>query len=146
MPNDEQNEPMQRWTIHVDKAHKLWRTVERRLLDGFTTDGRLYLTCTLAEAQAVARQVVATRLQGNGWPTRTVGKGDDQRQTADLQYATCDRCSWTGTYRWGATVNGKIAHEAECYQCQGKGYQDQEDQKRNYGYNMHLIRSAFNAA
>lgn len=139
---------IQRWTVHVPKAHKIWRTVNRRHLDGFTTDGRLYLTCTLAEAQSIARQVVATRLQGNGWPTRTVGgtNGRERREVADLQYTACDHCGCSGEYRWGPCINGAPPQfGGTCHQCQGKGYQDQEDQRRNYGYINHMIRQAFNA-
>lgn len=140
------NDKMQRWTVHVPKAHKVWRTVDRRHLDGFTTDGKLYVTCTLAEAQAIARQLAATRLQGCGWPMRTVGRGDSKREVADLQYRACDHCQNTGEYRWGACINGAPPQfGGTCHQCQGKGYQDADDQRRNYGYINHAIRKAFAA-
>jgi hypothetical protein len=144
--NEQTNDYMQRWTVHVPNAHKVWRTVDRRVLDGFTTDGRLYLHCTLAEAQAVARQLAATRLQGNGWPVRTVGRDDDKREVADLQYRACDHCQCSGEYRWGPCINGAPPQfGGVCHQCQGKGYQDQDDQRRNYGYINHTIREAFHA-
>jgi hypothetical protein len=134
----------QRWTVHVPLAHKIWRTIDRRKLDGFSQEGHLYLTCTLAEAQAIARQTGATRLQGNGWPTRIVGRGESRRERPDLEFATCDNCGNTGSYAWGACVNGKMTHRGNCFQCQGKGYQDRDDQKRNFGYFNHLCRKAFN--
>jgi hypothetical protein len=146
MNTDTQYQPtdnQQRWTIHVPDAHKIWRTLPRRALDGFSQDA-LYLTCTLAEAQAAARQVGATRLQGNGWPTRIVGRGQSKRERPDLEFETCDNCGWTGSYAWGACVNGKMTHRGNCFQCQGKGYQDRDDQKRNFGYFNHLCRKAFN--
>lgn len=54
----------------------------------------------------------------------------------------CDRCGGSGLYHWGACVNGKMSHSGDCYRCQGKGVQDQDDMRRNYGHTMHMIRSA----
>ena len=34
---------------------------------------------------------------------------------------TCYRCAGTGTYRWGAFINGVASHEGPCFACQGGG-------------------------
>ena len=49
----------------------------------------------------------------------------------------CNRCRGTGTYVWGAVVNGVPSHSGPCFRCKGKGYQDQADARRNFGYDMH---------
>lgn len=50
----------------------------------------------------------------------------------------CDRCTGSGQYQWGACVNGKMTHSAQCYRCQGKGHFNQEDYRRNWGYDQHI--------
>jgi DnaJ-class molecular chaperone len=51
----------------------------------------------------------------------------------------CGKCRGTGTYRWGASVNGKSAHEGTCFSCQGTGKQSAADIKRNHTYNRYKI-------
>ena len=34
---------------------------------------------------------------------------------------TCDRCGGTGTYVWGAIINGVPQYAGECYKCEGAG-------------------------
>jgi DnaJ-class molecular chaperone len=53
---------------------------------------------------------------------------------------TCEKCSGSGKYRWGAVVNGKATHEGTCWSCQGTGKQTKKDMKRNRGYNFYKIR------
>lgn len=52
----------------------------------------------------------------------------------------CDRCSGSGVYVWGGTVNGKPVREGECFRCHGKGHQDATDRKRNQNYDRYGIR------
>ena len=54
----------------------------------------------------------------------------------------CDRCT-NGTYYWGAVVNGRPTHSGECFRCEGKGYQNMSDFRRNRGYDNHAVRRAF---
>ena len=54
----------------------------------------------------------------------------------------CERCDH-GTYYWGGTVNGVPVHSGECFRCEGKGYQNMSDFRRNRGYDKHAIRRAF---
>lgn len=54
----------------------------------------------------------------------------------------CERCNGTGTYSWGGTINGKPVHTGDCYQCEGRGTQGQDDYRRNYGYTLHMIVNA----
>lgn len=129
------------FTVHIPRAPKLWRAVDRRYLYGFDAS-RLYLDCDIDTARVIARQVGADRLQRNGWPR--VAARDGQRIA--IPYLACERCRNTGTYRWGPCINGRPpVHSASCFQCEGKGYQDDADQRRNFGYFNHLCRKAFAA-
>jgi DnaJ-class molecular chaperone len=51
----------------------------------------------------------------------------------------CCKCHGTGTYRWGATVNGKTAHSGKCHSCGGTGRQTKRDIYRNLAYNRYKI-------
>jgi hypothetical protein len=51
----------------------------------------------------------------------------------------CCKCKGTGTYGWGASVNGKMTHSGTCYSCSGTGKQTVKDIKRNNTYNKHKI-------
>lgn len=57
----------------------------------------------------------------------------------------CGHCQGTGIYRWGASINGVMTHSGDCYRCQGKGWQSDDDRRRNWGYDNHAIRRAFAA-
>jgi len=56
------------------------------------------------------------------------------RSTKSTSFADidCIACDSTGIYE----DNG-----GACYRCKGKGYQDEADQKRNYGYDLHHPRT-----
>ena len=54
----------------------------------------------------------------------------------------CDRCRGTGTYSWGACVNGRMEHSGTCFRCQGKGYLTMSDSRRCYGYDNYAISTA----
>lgn len=49
----------------------------------------------------------------------------------------CSNCGGSGIYRWGACVNGVMSKSGPCFRCEGKGYQDEADRRRNYGYDNH---------
>jgi DnaJ-class molecular chaperone len=51
----------------------------------------------------------------------------------------CCKCRGTGTYSWGAVVNGKQAKTGECYSCRGTGEQSIKQIRTNHAYNRHKI-------
>jgi DnaJ-class molecular chaperone len=51
----------------------------------------------------------------------------------------CIKCSGTGTYKWGAIVNGKATHSGDCHSCRGTGQQTKKDIGRNHAYNRHKL-------
>jgi hypothetical protein len=56
----------------------------------------------------------------------------------------CERCSGTGTYCWGGTVNGVPVHSADCARCAGKGVLTFDDMRRGRAYDNYAISRAFN--
>lgn len=54
----------------------------------------------------------------------------------------CARCQGSGTYYWGASVNGVMSHSGTCYACEGKGRLNQDDFRRNWGYWNYAIAAA----
>ena len=53
----------------------------------------------------------------------------------------CGKCRGSGSYNWGAVVNGKPTKTGPCHSCGGTGRQTHSDIKRNEAYNRHkLIR------
>ena len=46
----------------------------------------------------------------------------------------CQKCRGTGTYSWGAIVNGRATKSGPCYGCKGTGRQTDGDIKRNTTY------------
>ena len=55
---------------------------------------------------------------------------------------TCERCKGSGTYSWGASINGKMTHSAPCARCAGKGYMTFDDMRRGRAYDNHAIARA----
>lgn len=55
----------------------------------------------------------------------------------------CDKCKGTGTYRWGASVNGRMSHAGTCFSCRGTGRQDGRQIRTNHTYNRHKIARMF---
>jgi DnaJ-class molecular chaperone len=51
----------------------------------------------------------------------------------------CCKCRGTGTYRWGASINGKSQFEGTCHSCRGTGQQSGRQIKINETYNRHKI-------
>jgi RecJ-like exonuclease len=53
----------------------------------------------------------------------------------------CERCHGTGQYRGVSKKNGRPIG-GDCYRCQGKGWQDRDDVKRNRAYDRHQFEEA----
>jgi hypothetical protein len=55
---------------------------------------------------------------------------------------TCVWCSGSGKYySGGAVVNGRYTGTVGvCYRCNGKGYQTDDDRRRNAYYDRHIRR------
>ena len=53
----------------------------------------------------------------------------------------CPRC-FSGTYYWGACINGKMSHSAPCARCSGKGRMNFDDMRRGRAYDRHAISRA----
>lgn len=51
----------------------------------------------------------------------------------------CPKCSGTGTYNWGAVVNGTPTHSGPCHSCKGTGTQDKRQIATNHAYNRHKL-------
>ena len=51
----------------------------------------------------------------------------------------CNKCKGTGTYYWGAVVNGKPSKSGPCHSCGATGQQTKRDIARNHAYNRHKI-------
>jgi hypothetical protein len=51
----------------------------------------------------------------------------------------CAKCRGTGTYCWGAVVNGKPTHSGMCFSCQGTGKQSSKQIRRNRTYNKYKV-------
>lgn len=57
----------------------------------------------------------------------------------------CRRCAGTGAFITG-TLNGQPTGPGGiCYRCEGKGYRNDADERRNYGYDMHAFSRAARA-
>lgn len=52
---------------------------------------------------------------------------------------TCVKCRGTGTYSWGAVVNGKPTNSGQCYSCRGTGQQSVKQIKTNNAYNRYKV-------
>ena len=75
--------------------------------------------------------------------TPTEGASPNPRKYRTRKPVPCDKCRGTGTYYWGAMVNGVMTHSGPCFRCEGQGTQTDGDQRRNYGYDNFAIRAAF---
>jgi DnaJ-class molecular chaperone len=51
----------------------------------------------------------------------------------------CAKCSGSGVYGWGASVNGKMTHSGPCFSCKGTGKQSDKQIKTNHAYNRFKI-------
>jgi len=67
---------------------------------------------------------------------------DDDRMMAAAHMGEvpveCSRCGSTGTYHWGAVVNGVPSRSGKCFDCAGKGKMDRADVKRDSYYHDHV--------
>lgn len=97
----------------------------------------------------LTKRIVATVKHGLEVMAKREAKGEYQRvdtvSIAASTKVTCTHCGGTGVYKWGASVNGVMTHSGPCYQCEGKGYQTDADQRRNWGYQNYAIGQAFAA-
>ena len=54
----------------------------------------------------------------------------------------CERCRGTGTYSWGACINGRMSHSGPCARCGGNGQMTFDDMRRGRAYDNHAIQRA----
>jgi DnaJ-class molecular chaperone len=52
---------------------------------------------------------------------------------------TCCKCHGTGTYHWGAVVNGVPGKSGTCFSCRGTGKQSSRQIRRNRTYNRFKV-------
>jgi DnaJ-class molecular chaperone len=57
----------------------------------------------------------------------------------NAQPGPCEKCKGTGTYSWGAVVNGQPQHSGTCFSCRGTGKQSSRQIKRNKTYNRFKV-------
>jgi hypothetical protein len=51
----------------------------------------------------------------------------------------CARCRGSGTYYWGACINGRMTHSAPCARCGGNGVMTFDDMRRGRAYDNYAI-------
>ena len=51
----------------------------------------------------------------------------------------CEKCRGSGTYGYGASVNGKMSKSGTCFSCRGTGKQKLTDIYRNETYNKYKV-------
>ena len=83
---------------------------------------------------------VAVKLAGNDSPEPM-----EYVEAARIATTKCDKCGGRGEYYWGGSTNGKPKHTGVCFRCEGKGRQNQDDFKRNYGHDLYSISNAYRA-
>lgn len=66
-------------------------------------------------------------------------------QAARRARTECPKCHGTGEYHRGGTHNGIPKFSGCCNRCEGKGEQNQDDYRRNFGYDRYAIASAYRA-
>jgi len=54
----------------------------------------------------------------------------------------CKRCHGSGTYYWGACINGKMSKSGPCARCGGDGHMTFDDMRRGRAYDNHAIARA----
>ena len=54
----------------------------------------------------------------------------------------CERCKGTGTYYWGASINGRMTHSGPCARCGGDGRMTFDDMRRCRAYDNYAIYRA----
>lgn len=51
----------------------------------------------------------------------------------------CSKCHGSGTYSWGASINGKPSKSGPCHSCRATGTQSFRQIARNKAYNRYKI-------
>jgi len=99
---------------------------------------------SLAKTPAEFNAAVASRLLNSNIAPDTA-KPDEWLKAARLVGFTCRRCAGTGQYIT-QVVNGKPTGPGGiCYRCDGKGWQNDRDRRRNYGYDSYAAAKAVHA-
>lgn len=74
------------------------------------------------------------------WEQREIKRERTKLKVAGQpQLHFCDKCRGTGVYLWGAVINGWPSRQGQCFQCNGKGYTDSRDRRRNKYYWNHKV-------
>jgi hypothetical protein len=55
----------------------------------------------------------------------------------------CRRCAGTGQFITRVENGKPCGPGGQCFRCQGKGFQDDKDRRRNYGYDNYAIAKNF---
>lgn len=57
----------------------------------------------------------------------------------------CCKCHGTGTYSFGAIVNGKASRSGTCFSCRGTGKQSSKQIRTNCTYNRYKVARILSA-
>lgn len=52
----------------------------------------------------------------------------------------CCKCSGSGVYNWGGTINGVPRFTGPCFSCKGTGQQSKKQIRTNNAYNYFKLR------
>jgi hypothetical protein len=105
-------------TGNLEELREQFRKYRRRALYGATREAWDHAVTTLALRRA--KKIGLVEPSAEIWVA-----------SARDAVVECDYCGGSGRYYRGAVVNGKPTHGGDCYRCEGKGQQNQEDFMRN---------------
>jgi len=82
--------------------------------------------------------------RSKGRPPTLSGEPRHDLSQPNERSGKCCKCNGTGTYSWGAVVNGRPSKSGTCFSCQGTGRQSRQQIARNQTYNKYkLARLAY---
>jgi hypothetical protein len=125
-------------------------TIATRLPKGYLEMDRAGYADLDSETQravfAELREIVRYTMGKDGADSAIVAaglrRGHDWIMAVKAVKCKCERCRGTGTYSWGACINGRMTHSGSCARCGGNGVMTFDDMRRGRAYDNHAIARA----
>ena len=95
-----------------------------------------------AELREIVRYTMGNDAADSAIVAAGLRRGHDWIMAVKRVTCKCERCRGTGTYYWGACINGRMTHSASCARCGGDGKMTFDDMRRGRAYDSNAIARA----